>query len=84
MSRRFQMGFPLLLKRLPTAGVSDAERIIVSAATTLTSERRELLADLRRQLPHLSERGRERTERAIRRLELELAPGKAREAEVLK
>jgi hypothetical protein len=48
--------------------------------TTLSAERRELLADLRRQLPTLTdERARGRTERAIERLELELAPGRATE-----
>jgi hypothetical protein len=53
--------------------------------TTLNAERRDLLADLRRQLPTLTDqRARERTERAIERLEWELAPGRARESEVLK
>lgn len=47
---------------------------------TANAERRELLADLRRQLPRLTDRrARERTERAIDRLELEVAPGRAAE-----
>lgn len=46
----------------------------------MSAERRELLADLRRQLPLLTDqRSRERTERVIERLELELAPGRAAE-----
>ena len=54
-------------------------------APTLSAERHELLADLRRQLAALTDqRSRERTERALERLEWELAPGKARESEVLK
>jgi hypothetical protein len=41
------------------------------------AERLELLGDLRRQLDgSLSKRARERTERAIRRIELELAGGR--------
>jgi hypothetical protein len=53
--------------------------------STLSAERRELLADLRVQLPHLHDRrAKERTRRAIKQLELEMAPGRAREAEVLK
>lgn len=43
----------------------------------LNAERRELLADLRRQLPCLTDRrARERTLRAIERIEWELAPGR--------
>ena len=47
--------------------------------------RSELLRDLHRQLasPHLSDRARARTLRAVERLEAELAPGRAREREVL-
>ncbi|MGH2975585.1 MAG: hypothetical protein ACRDLL_12050 [Solirubrobacterales bacterium] len=44
---------------------------------TLNAERRELLADLRAQLPRLTDqRARERTQRAIERIEWELAPGR--------
>ena len=53
--------------------------------TTLNTERQELLADLQAQLPRLTDRrSRERTKRAIQRLEVEMAPGRARESEVLK
>ncbi len=52
---------------------------------TTIAERVELLADLRLQLPTLTDqRARERTERAIERLEIEIAPGRARESEVLR
>jgi hypothetical protein len=45
--------------------------------TTLGAERVELLEDLRRQLASLTDqRARARTERAIRRLEIELAGGR--------
>lgn len=45
--------------------------------TTLSAERVEVLEDLRRQLPALADQGaRERTERAIERLEWELAGGR--------
>jgi hypothetical protein len=44
--------------------------------STLTVERLELLEELRRQLPDLRGRARERTERAIRRIEIELAGGR--------
>lgn len=55
----------------------------MNAPIEFTRERRELLADLRVQLPRLTDRrARERTKRAIRCLELELAPGRARESEV--
>lgn len=40
--------------------------------------------DLRRQLPKCSGRGRERTLRALQRLELELAGGPGAEAEALR
>jgi hypothetical protein len=50
---------------------------------TPDAERRAVLADLLRQLPQLSGRGRERTEAAIRQVEAELAPGRAREAEAV-
>lgn len=53
--------------------------------TTLNAERRDLLADLRVQLPRLKDRrAKERTRRAIRQLEFEMAPGRARESEVLR
>lgn len=53
--------------------------------TTLNAERRELLADLRVQLPRLNDRrAKERTRRAIKQLEIEMAPGRARESEVLR
>ena len=52
---------------------------------SLNAERRELLAILRVQLPGLRDRrARERTRRAIAQLEFEMAPGKARESEVLR
>jgi len=52
---------------------------------TFTADRCDLLADLRVQLPKLADRrARERTKRAIRQLEIEMAPGRAREAEVVK
>jgi hypothetical protein len=50
--------------------------------TALNSQRRELLADLRVQLPRLrDQRARERTKRAIRQIEHELAGGRARAME---
>jgi hypothetical protein len=52
---------------------------------SFTDERRADLEALQAQLPTLTNpRARKRTERAIQRLELELAPGKAREAQVLR
>lgn len=46
-------------------------------APTLTAERQQWLADLQRQLPTLTNRrARERTQRAIERIEWELAPGR--------
>ena len=51
----------------------------------LNAERRELLAILRVQLPDLKDlRAKERTRRAIKQLEIEMAPGRARESEVLR
>lgn len=51
----------------------------------LNTERRDLLADLRVQLPRLTDRrARERTKRAIRQIETEMAPGRARESAVLR
>lgn len=55
----------------------------MSAPTALTRERRELLADLIEQLPNARGRMRAQTERAIERLELELAPGRAAAAEAV-
>jgi hypothetical protein len=48
-----------------------------------TRDRLRLLDDLHRQLPRTRGSMRRRTEAAIRELELELAPGKAREREVV-
>lgn len=51
---------------------------------SLQAERVELLAALQRQLPCLSDPdSRARTERAIRQLERELAPGRAAETEAV-
>lgn len=53
-------------------------------APTIRAERCADLEALREQLPRLRDpRARARTRRCIERLELELAPGRAREAEVL-
>jgi hypothetical protein len=52
------------------------------SAPTFSAERAELLDDLRRQLDALTNpRGIERTRRAIRRLEVELAGGRGRALE---
>lgn len=48
----------------------------MTAPSTLTRERQELLTDLLKQLPTLSGRARERTENAIAQLEAESAPGR--------
>lgn len=48
----------------------------MTAPSTLTRERLDLLADLRRQLPTTQEPLRRHTERAIRRIEVELAGGR--------
>jgi hypothetical protein len=57
----------------------------MSAAADFMVERHELLDDLRAQLPKLTDRrARERTRRCIKQLEVELAPGRARESEALK
>jgi hypothetical protein len=48
-----------------------------------TRDRLRLLDDLHRQLPGTRGSMRGRTEKAIRRLELELAPGRATEREVV-
>lgn len=54
-------------------------------APTLSAERHELLADLRQQLATLTDQGsRKRTERAIERLEFEIAPGRATEDAALR
>jgi hypothetical protein len=53
-------------------------------AAPIQSERRELLADLRVQLPRLTDRrARERTKRAIQQIELEMAPGRAAETKAV-
>lgn len=52
------------------------------AASTLQAERRQVLADLRRQLDRI-DRARERTLRAIEQVEAEIAPGRGREREVV-
>lgn len=53
--------------------------------TTPSAERVEMLVALVGQLPRLTDRrARERTKRAIQRLEVEIAPGRARESEVLR
>jgi hypothetical protein len=50
---------------------------------TIEAERRQLLADLCRQLDRL-DRARERTAKAIRQLEWEVAPGRGREREAIR
>ncbi len=82
MPPRASMGLPFLLECLPAAGIPDTGGC---GMTTLNAERRELLADLRVQLPRLNDRrAKERTRRAIKQMEIEMAPGRARESEVLK
>jgi hypothetical protein len=55
----------------------------MNAATAFRDGRRALLADLIEQLPNAEGRMRAQTERAIKRLELELAPGRAAAAEAV-
>lgn len=55
----------------------------VSGRRPRTRDRLRLLDDLRRQLPGTRGSMRRRTEEAIRQLELELAPGRAIEREVV-
>ncbi len=55
----------------------------MTAPTALTQERKQLLCDLLRQLPRTQGSLRAQTERAIKRLELELAPGRGAEAKAM-